>query len=66
MKVWVGEGYLRRKKVTDGAVVVARLVERSLPNPEVRGSNQVIGKNLYWTFTVNCIKKTKIKKKAYI
>ena len=27
-------------------VVVAQLVERSLPNPEVRGSNPVIGKNL--------------------
>ena len=29
------------------AVVVAQLVERSLPMPEVRGSNQVTGKNLY-------------------
>ena len=28
-------------------VVVAQLVERSLPIPEVRGSNPVIGKNLY-------------------
>ena len=46
-----------------GAVVVAQLVERSLPIPEVRGSNPVIGK-IYWTFfTVNCIEKTKIKKK---
>ena len=27
------------------AVVVAQLVERSLPIPEVRGSNPVIGKN---------------------
>ena len=27
-----------------GAVVVAQLVERSLPIPEVRGSNPVIGK----------------------
>ena len=27
-------------------VVVAQLVERSLPIPEVRGSNPVIGKNL--------------------
>ena len=34
------------------AVVVAQLVERSLPIPEVRGSNPVISKNLfiYWTF----------------
>ena len=46
-------------------VVVAQLVERSLPIPEVRGSNPVIGKNLYWTFVYCqlCIKKTKIKKK---
>ena len=28
------------------AVVVAQLVERLLPIPEVRGSNPVIGKNL--------------------
>ena len=49
------------------AVVVAQLVERLLLIPEVRGSNPVIGKNLfiYWTI-VNCqlcIEKTKIKKK---
>ena len=31
-------------------MVVAQLVEWSLPIPEVRGSNPVIGKNLYWTF----------------
>ena len=31
------------------AVVVAQLVERSLPIPEVRGSNTGIGK-IYWTF----------------
>ena len=42
---------------------VAQLVEWSLPIPEVRGSNPVIGNNLYWTFTVNCFEKTKIKKK---
>ena len=30
---------------------------------EVRGSNPFIGKKLNWTFTVNCIEKTKIKKK---
>ena len=46
------------------AVVVAQLVERLLPNPEVRSSNPVICKNLHWTFTgFNCIEKTKIKKK---
>ena len=46
-----------------GEVVVAQLVEQSLPIPEVRGSNPVISKNLYRTFTVNCIENTKIKKK---
>ena len=46
------------------AVVVAQLVERLLPIPEVRGSNPVIGKiNTEHMFTVNCTKKTKIKKK---
>ena len=30
-----------------GEVVVAQLVERSLPIPEVCGSNPVIGKNLF-------------------
>ena len=29
------------------AIVVAQLVERLLPTPEVHGSNPVIGKNLY-------------------
>ena len=32
-------------RMFDGAVVVAQLVERSLPMPEVRGSNLVISKN---------------------
>jgi len=41
------------------AVVVAQLVERLLPVPEVRGSNPVIGKNLFieHLFTVNCVLK---------
>ena len=52
----------------DWAVVVAQLVERSLPIPEVRGLNPVISKNLFFyielLFTVNCVlKKAKIKKK---
>ena len=45
---------------------VAQLVERSLPIPEVRSSNLVIGKNcLYWTFVYCqlCIEKMKIRKK---
>ena len=37
----------QRGKEFLGAVVVAQLVERSLPIPEVRGSNPVIGKNLF-------------------
>ena len=49
------------------AVIVAQLVERSLLMPEVRSLNPVIGKLLSWTFNclpiVNCIEKTKIKKK---
>ena len=45
------------------AVCVAQLVEQSLPIPEVRGSNPVSGEIFYWTFTVNCFEKTKIKKK---
>ena len=48
-------------------MVVAQLVDRLLPTSEVCGSNQVIGKRLYRTLnrlsTVNCIEKTKIKKK---
>ena len=40
---------------------MAQLVEQSLPIPEVRGSNPVIGNILYGTFTVNYIEKTKIK-----
>ena len=48
-----------------GSVVVAQLVERFLPTAEVRGSNPVLGKLLCTEhlFTVNCIEKTKIKKK---
>ena len=37
----------RHTKCTERAVVVAQLVERSLPKPEVRSSNPVIGKNLF-------------------
>ena len=46
------------------AVVVAQLVEWLLSIPEVRGSNPVIGKIICWTFTVNCIEKTKINKRG--
>ena len=48
-------------------VVVAQLVERSLPIAEVRGSNPVIGKNFYYyrtfVYCQLCIERTKIKKK---
>ena len=44
-------------------MVVAQLIERSLPIPEVRGSNPVIDKIcIEHLFIVNCIEKTKIKK----
>ena len=43
---------------------MAQLVERLLPIPEVRGSNLVIGKiYIEHLSSVNCIEKTKIKKK---
>ena len=45
------------------AVVVAQLVEWLIPIAEVCSSNPVISKHLYCTFSVNCIEKTKIKKK---
>ena len=41
-------------------MVVAQLVERLLPTPEVRGSKPVISKKFNSTF-VNCFEKTKIK-----
>ena len=45
-------------------MVVAQLVERSLPIPEVRGLNPVIGKNLFTVvYCQLCIEKTKIKKR---
>ena len=44
-------------------MVVAQLIERSLPIPDIPSSNPLIGKILYWTFTVNCIEKMRLKKK---
>ena len=44
-------------------MVVAQLEERLLPIPEVRGSYPVIDFYMEHLFTVNCIVKTKIKKK---
>ena len=47
------------------AVVVAQLVERLLPIPEIRGSNPVIGYIIYYQlYLKNCIEKTKIKKRG--
>ena len=46
-----------------GVVVVAQLVERLLPIPEVRSPNPAIGNIFCWTFTVNCFEKMRIKKK---
>jgi len=43
---WGKEVYLRLS-IKKWAVVVAHLVERSLPIPEVRSLNPVIGKNLF-------------------
>ena len=52
-------------KVFNGAISVAHLAERSLPMPEVHGSNSVIGKLLYWTFIclLSTVLKRQIKKK---
>ena len=49
------------KQCKTRAVVVVQLVEMLLSYPEVSSWNPVIGKKLYWLFTVNCIEKTKIK-----
>ena len=62
------EELFSKRRSYSRAVVVAQLVEWLLPIPEVRGSNPVIGKNLYieQLFTVNCIEKTKIKEKEAV
>ena len=52
---------LNAKSCSRGAVVVAQLVE--LPTPEVHNWNVIIGKKLYRMFNVNCIEKTKIKRR---
>ena len=45
------------------AEVVAQLAERLHPIPEIRGSNPVIDKILYWTYWLETVEKTNIKKK---
>ena len=44
-------------------MVVAQLLERSLPIPEVRILNPAIGKKYIEHFTVNCIEKDENKEK---
>ena len=45
------------------AVLVAQLVEKSLPTPKVHGSNRIIGKiHIAHLLAVNCFEKMKIKK----
>ena len=67
IKASVGQSNCCPNLTYNWAVVVAQLVERALPIPEVRGLNPVIGNNLclYWTFVYCqlCIEKTKIRKK---
>ena len=50
---------MANKKVDEGAVVVAQLVERLLPIPEIRGSNPVNGK----FYLLSAILKSKNKEK---
>ena len=49
------------KKVLKWLVVVAQLVERSLPIPKVRGSNPVIGK-IYVEHLFTCLLLTVLKR----
>ena len=65
IQLQICSGTVRRDKDRKNwTAVVVCVVERSLLIPEVHSSNQVIGKNLYWTFSVNCIEKTKKEKEA--
>ena len=48
------------------AVVVAQLAEQSILTPEVPGLNSAISNfDKYHLFTLNCLKKAKIKKKGW-
>ena len=44
---------IKQKQSESRAVVLAELVQRSLPTPEIHGSAPVIGN--FYVFTVNCI-----------
>ena len=48
------------------ALVVAQLAEWSFLIQEVRGSNAVIGKKLYWTYLLLIVKKSKSTKKRSV
>ena len=54
---WQYPVILQRNLGFSRAVVVAQLVERSLPTPEVRGSNPVIGKNLLNIYLLSTVLK---------
>ena len=57
----------RGKVIRNWVVVVAQLVERSLPKPDIHGSNRFICKFYYITTVLqNFIEKAKIQKKAAI
>ena len=52
----------RYKQIYYRTVVVAQLVEQSLPTPEIRGLHPVINKFMYLQLhKINCIEKTIIK-----
>ena len=56
----------RGKVIRNWVVVVAQLVERSLPKPDIHGSNRFICKFYYITTVLqNFIEKAKIQKKAF-
>ena len=63
---WSGGGLIltNTNKQHEWAVVVAQLVERQLPEPEINGSNPVIGNIIYYKlYLKNCVEEKKIKKK---
>ena len=54
--------YLETNNNVKRAVVVAQLVEQSLPIPEARGSNPVIG-NIYVEHLFTCLLSTVLKRR---
>ena len=43
-------------------MVVAQLLERSLPTQEICGSNADIGNFMYYRLYLNCVEKTEVMK----